>query len=140
MRIVLDTDVMVAAVRSSRGASRVVLDAVLDRRAVGIVTVALVIEYEAVLTRQTHLAASGLVRSDMLQLIDAVAAAADRVEIAYRWRPLLPDPGDDLVIEAAINGRADAVVTFNGRHFEPAAGRFGVRVWAPGLVLEMLER
>jgi hypothetical protein len=53
---------------------------------------------------------------------------------------MLPDPDDDLVIEAAINGRADAVVTFNRRHFDPAAGCFGVGVWAPGLALGMMER
>jgi predicted nucleic acid-binding protein len=76
MRVVLDTDIMVAAIRSGTGASRVVLDAVLDRRLVGIVTVALVVQYEAVLTRQVHLAASGLGRSEVLKLIDAVSAAA----------------------------------------------------------------
>jgi predicted nucleic acid-binding protein len=52
---------------------------------------------------------------------------------------MLPDPGDDLVLETAVNGRADGVVTFNRRDFEPAAARFGLEILAPGEAVRRLE-
>jgi hypothetical protein len=60
------------------------------------------------------------------------------IRISYLWRPTLSDPGDDLVLETAVNGRAAAVVTFNQRHFEPAA-RFGVEILMPGQALKRRE-
>jgi hypothetical protein len=63
-------------------------------------------------------------------LLDAIASVATPLRISYLWRPMLPDPDDDLVLETAVNGHADAVITFNRRHFEPAAGRFGIEILA----------
>jgi predicted nucleic acid-binding protein len=61
-------------------------------------------------------------------------------EIWYVWRPQLPDAGDEMVLEAAINGQAEAVVTHNRRDFERAAGRFGIKVLSPAQVLELIGR
>lgn len=58
----------------------------------------------------------------------------------FLWRPVLRDPADEHVLEAAINGQADAIVTFNVRHFAPAAGRFRLQVLRPGEVLRRLEK
>jgi predicted nucleic acid-binding protein len=65
-------------------------------------------------------------------LLDAIALVAEPIRISYLWRPMLPDPGDDLVLETAVNGRADVVVTFNRRDFAAASTRFGFEVVAPG--------
>jgi predicted nucleic acid-binding protein len=138
-RTVVDTDVLVAAVRSHRGASRVLLTAALERRYPLLASVPLMLEYEAVLTRSEHLAAAGISAADVEVLLDALAIVAEPIRISYLWRPLLPDAGDDLVLETAVNGRADVVVTFNRRHFEPAAAPFGLEILAPADAVRRLE-
>lgn len=139
-RIVLDTDVLIAGVRSDRGASRVLLTAALERRYRVLASVPLMLEYESVLTRPEHLEAAGLSAADAGVLLDALASVAEPIRISYLWRPLLTDSGDDLVLETAANGRASAVVTFNRRDFEPAAGRFGIEVLAPADAFARLEK
>ena len=138
-RTVLDTDVVVAAVRSDRGASRVLLTAALERRYPVMASVPLMLEYEAVLTRSEHLAAAQISTADVEVLLDAIAVVAAPIRISYLWRPMLPDPGDDLVLETAVNGRADVVITFNRRDFEPAAARFGLEVMTPADAVRRLE-
>src|SRR6266567_1277020 len=125
MKIVLDTDVLIAAVRSKQGASRVWVRAVLSREATLLLSVPLALEYEAVLTRPEHLAASGASREDISAVLDELASVGKRVELMIRTRPMLPDPNDEMVLETAIIGRADAIVTFNDRDFRPVAARFG---------------
>jgi len=139
MRWVLDTDVMVAAFRSDAGASRRLLIAALQRRIELLVSVPLVIEYEAVLTRPVHLQASRLTATDVIAVLDAVVAVAEPVRLAFLWRPALRDPDDDMILEAAVNGAADAVVTFNRRDFARGAGAFGLDVLTPGDALRRLE-
>jgi predicted nucleic acid-binding protein len=73
-------------------------------------------------------------------LLDAVAANAAPVRLAFRWRPALRDPDDDMVLETAANGQAEAIVTFNKRDFTAIAGRFGMAVLSPGEALRTLER
>ena len=121
---VLDTDVLVAAFRSDTGASRHVLEAARSRRFNLLLSVPLMLEYESVLTRPEHLVASGATREDVFAVLDKLAFVAKRVELVIRTRPLLSDPNDEMVLETAINGRADAIVTFNDRDFRPAASRF----------------
>jgi predicted nucleic acid-binding protein len=130
-RTVLDPDVLVAAVRSDRGSSRVLLTAALARRYPVMASVPLMLEYEAVLTRPEQLAVAQISASDVEVLLDALSLVMDPIRISYLWRPILPDPGDDLVLETAVNGGADVVVTFNRRDFESAAPRFGLEVLAP---------
>ena len=116
MRLVLDTATMVAAIRSDSGASRRLLRAALERRNLRLlVSVPLLIEYEAVMTRPEHLKVARLMTDDIGLLLDAMAAVAERVELAFLWRPVSPDADDDMVLETAINGRADGIVTFNRR-------------------------
>jgi predicted nucleic acid-binding protein len=138
-RTVLDTDVLVAAVRSDRGASRVLLTAALESRYPSVVSVPLMLQYESVLTRPEHLAAASISTADVGVLLDALALVAEPIRISYLWRPVLQDPGDDLVLETAVNGRAEVVVTFNRRHFEPAARPFGLEILAPADALRRLE-
>ena len=139
-RIVLDTSVVTSAFRSRNGASRVILDWVADRLLVPLLTPALFLQYEDVLKRSEQLKASGLTLAQVDRILAALASATEPVMIHYSWRPQLSDPGDELVLEAAVNGRADALVTYNLRHFAGAAVRFGLRVARPVEVLEEMRQ
>lgn len=131
---------MVAAIRSDVGASRQLLVAALERRLSLLVSVPLMIEYQAVMTRLQHVEASGLSVEDVNALLDAVAEVAEAVRLAFLWRPSVRDPSDDMVLEAAVHGRADAIVTFNLRDFGEVTERFGIAVLLPGEALRRLER
>ena len=135
----LDTDVVVAALRSDQGASRQLLLAALNKHFDLVLSVPLILEYEAVLTRPDHLAASRISRAEIGQVLDDLAAVADPVKITFRWRPNLPDPDDDMVLETAVNGNADAIVTFNVRHFEPASRSFDCAVLLPRQALQQIR-
>jgi hypothetical protein len=78
-----------------------------------VVTVALFIEYEAVLTRREHLARAEITAADAEIALDVLAAVAEPVESHFLWRPRLRDANDDMVLEAAVNGHVDAIATFN---------------------------
>lgn len=140
MRLVLDTDVMVAAIRSDAGASRRLLVAALQRTCTLLLSVPLIFEYEAVMTRPEHLEAARLSAADVGVLLDAVAQVAEPVRLAFLWRPTLKDPNDDMVLEVAVNGQADRLVTFNQRDFGTIGARFGIVVCGPGDTVKALER
>jgi len=139
MRLILDTATMVAAIRSGAGASRRLLVAGLEKRLTLLVSVPLMIEYEAVMTRSGHLDAAQLSVEDVNVLLDAVAAVAEPVRLAFLWRPAVRDPDDDMVLEAAVNGQANAIVTFNVRDFHDAMKKFGIKVLTPGEAVQLLE-
>jgi putative PIN family toxin of toxin-antitoxin system len=136
---VLDTDVMVAALRSDRGASRQLLLTALNRQFELLLSVPLMLEYEAVLTRPQHLAACGLSSAEVAHILDDLAAVARPVRLAFRWRPRLPDPDDDMVLETAINGRASAIVTFNRRDFADAGKDFDCAIILPATALRQIR-
>jgi putative PIN family toxin of toxin-antitoxin system len=140
MRVVLDTSVLVAGFRSRTGASNVLLQAVARRRLRPLVTTALFLEYEDVLMRAEHRLATGMSESDVQGALAAFASAAEPVEVHFRWRPQLADPSDELVLEAAVNGSADFLVTHNVRDFEPAAAKFELKVVTPQECLKEMKR
>ena len=115
------------------------LEASLTRRVTLLASVPLMFEYQAVMTRPEHLATSGLTADDVDILLDAMAAIVEPVRLACLWRPTLRDPDDDMVLEAAVNGGANAIVTFNLRDFRQEASRFGIEVLLPGAALRRLE-
>lgn len=135
----LDTSVVVAAFRSRRGPSNRLLERVARGLVRPLVTTALFLEYEDVLLRPEHRLATGLSEEDVERVLAALASAAEPVEVYFRWRPQLRDPADELVLEAAVNGRAVALVTHNTRHFAPAAQRFELRVLTPQQCLQEVE-
>jgi putative PIN family toxin of toxin-antitoxin system len=139
VRIVLDTDVMVAALRSNAGASRRLLVSALSKRFELLLSVPLMLEYEAVLKRPEHLTAAGATRDDIDAILDALAAAGVSVIPNFSWRPELSDPGDEMVLETAVNGQADLIVTFNLTHLSRGARRFGIRARRPPEALSILE-
>jgi putative PIN family toxin of toxin-antitoxin system len=131
MRLVLDTDVIVAALRSPSGASAALLEAALDGKVALVANVALVLEYEAICSRAEHQAAAGLTAGQVVTFVDAVAALVEPAQSHFIWRPQLKDPADEMVLEAAVNGRADAIVTFNRRDYGDVPARFGIKVLLP---------
>ena len=100
-------------------------------------TPALFLEYEEVLMRPEQRASHGLSTRQVERFLAALASAVEPVTIHFAWRPQLRDPADEMVLEAAINGRADAIVTFNVKDFIPA-GRFGVSVIRPADLLDRM--
>jgi len=131
MMFLLDTNVLVAAVRSPKGASAEILRRVLTGQLSVLCSVPLFLEYEAVLSRPEQLQAAGVTVADVANLLDVLAGKVERVDIAYLWRPQLRDAADDMVLEAAVNGRATAIITFNQRDFLPQTLSFGVAVLTP---------
>ena len=138
-RVVLDTDVIVAALRSSAGGSNAVLREAAHGRLVPLATPALFLEYEAVLKRPEQRLVHGLGLRDIDRFLAALASSCEAVEVNFQWRPQLSDANDEMVLEAAVNGRADALVTHNVRDFVKGAARFGLRVLRPGELLQELR-
>lgn len=134
--MVLDTDVMVAALRSPLGASAELLRQVLVGERVALASVPLFVEYEAVMSRPEHLKAAEASLINVRNLLDVLAGVIQPVEIRYLWRPQLPDVNDDMVLECAVNGGARHLVTFNVKDFAGPAERFGVRPLTPGQMLK----
>ena len=128
LRIVLDTDVVGPAMRSRAGASWQLVDRALIREFTLLLSVPLVLEYEAVLNREEHRRVHRLPIPEINAMIDALVSVAEPVRISFLWRPFLSDPSDDMVLETAINGTADLLVTFNQADFAVAQKSFQVKV------------
>ena len=135
LRLTIDTNVIASAFRSRSGASFALIALVRRNRIRMLATPPLFLEYEAVLKRPEQVAASGLAVSEIDAALDALAALIEPIEAHLSWRPQLADPDDEMVFEAAINGRADALVTYNAAHFRDAAARFELRLANPVEVL-----
>lgn len=122
---VIDTNVLISAQRSKRGASSKLMSLLGTGRFEIHVSVPLVLEYEEVLLRQRR--ELGLTKEDVGDLIDAICALAVRRDIHFLWRPHLRDPKDHLILEVAIAGGCKYIVTYNKRDFQ-GVGRFEVEV------------
>jgi putative PIN family toxin of toxin-antitoxin system len=137
---VIDTSVVVAALRSNKGASWQLMAEVFNGKIDLLVSMPLMMEYQAVLTRPEHLLARKFQLPDVQHFVRLIADVAKPVTPYFRWRPFLPDPNDDMVLEAAVNGRADAIVTFNRRDFPDVRRLFGCRVLAASDALQLFRR
>lgn len=135
MRLVLDTNVLVTAFRSPAGAAAEVVRLVRRRELTMLATVALFLEYEAVLTRPEHLSQAKMTMAEANNALNVLAALVEPVESHFLWRPRLRDPDDDMVLEVAVNGRANAIATFNARDFAGVVGEFGIELITPGEIL-----
>ena len=105
-----------------------------------LVNVALALEYEATCQLPEHRLAAELNNAEVGIFIDAMLAMAEPVETHFMWRPQLRDPADELVLEAAVNGRADALVTFNRWDFGDAPAAFGIEVLTPAEALNRVRQ
>ena len=105
-----------------------------------LVSVPLAMEYEATCSEPEHQLAAGLSEPEVEIFLDAVLATEETVKGHFLWRPQLRDPGDEIVLETAVNGRADALVTFNVRDFGSVPERFGIEVMIPREAIRRLRR
>lgn len=137
LSFVLDTNVVVAAARNAQGPSGTLVRHALLGKFAPIVTTALLLEYAAVLLRPEHRHAGNYTAADIDGLLDAILAQAREVTPYIKNRPMLDDAGDEHVLDAATNGAADALVTFNRRDFAPA-WRMLRAVVTPSRALEVL--
>jgi len=126
--VVLDSNVLEAAMRSRRGASIALLRAVGTGRFDVTVSVPVVLEYEEVLMRQAG--AAGRRRAAVRDVIDFLCAVGKQQSVFFLWRPCLPDPDQDMLLELAVAAGCDAIVTHNRRDFGPAR-QFGVHGLTP---------
>jgi putative PIN family toxin of toxin-antitoxin system len=134
-RVVLDTNVIVSGLRSRRGASFRVLSLVGSGSFEHYMSVALAFEYEDAVKRS----GSGirLPKSVVEDVLDFLCASAHQQEIHFLWRPTLRDPKDDMVLEVAVHGGCEAIVTYNVEDFR-GSERFGVKVVRPQEFLKLL--
>lgn len=114
--------------------------AALGKQVALIANVPLVVEYEATCSLVEHRLAAGLNKSEVGQFLDAVVAMVEPVETHFLWRPMLRDPSDEMVLEAAVNGHAAAIVTFNVRDYGLVPREFGVEIWQPREALRRVLR
>jgi putative PIN family toxin of toxin-antitoxin system len=127
MKIVIDTNVLVAALRSRRGASFKLVSALPSDKFAIAISVPLVFEYEDALKR---LESSAITEQDIGDFIDFLCEIGHHQEIFFLWRPFLPDPSDDHVLEVAVAAGCDTIVTYNKRDFR-GIEYFGIRILDP---------
>ena len=141
MRVVVDTDVVLSGLRSAAGASRLVLLAIREGVITLLASVAIMLAYESVLKRGENLVAMGASAGELDVFLDALALLAEPISPGFLHRPSIRDPDDEIFVEAAINGRADALVTFNRGDYLPADDRtmpLGIDICRPGELLRRL--
>ena len=139
MPVVLDTNVVVSGLRSPAGASALLLDHALRRRFTLLLSVALALEYEAACSDPAQRIVSELTEVEVGTIVTALCRVAEPVSARFLWRPQLRDPADEMVLEAAINGKADALATFNSKDFGDVPARFGISMLSPQHVLRRIS-
>ena len=135
--LILDTSVLIAGLRSSLGASFVLLDLVGTGRFTIGLSAALVLEYEA--TCMKSLPALNLTGDEIRELLDYFCRVGKLSAIRFQVRPSVADPDDELVLEAAIATGSDWIVTHNIRDIAAGAARYGIEVITPREALRRLE-
>ena len=133
--IVIDTNVVIAALRSKKGASYKLLSLVGTKRFKSHDSVALVLEYEDVIQR--YRVELGLSQDDVSDLVDSLCALAKHHKIYFLWRPSLPDANDELILELAVSAQCDYIVTHNLSDFK-GVEKFGVKAVTPGAFLRII--
>jgi len=139
-RVVLDTSVVVAGLRTRSGAGNAVLRLIANRRVVALATPPLFLEYEDVLKRPEQRLAHGLAPDAIDEFLAELAALVEPVEVHFLWRPQVRDPNDEMVLEAAINGQADALITYNVTDFALAGERFAIPILRAADLLKKVRR
>jgi putative PIN family toxin of toxin-antitoxin system len=134
-RVVVDTNVLIAALRSRRGASHLLLSLIGDSRFVTCLSVPLVLEYEDVAKR--HAGELGLSEQDVDDVLDYLCSVSEHREIYYLWRPFLRDPRDDMVLEVAVEAECGYILTYNARDFA-GVDQFGIGAITPKAFLQQI--
>ena len=136
MKVVLDTSVLVSAVRSKRGASHALLTSLPDARFQTVISVALFAEYRAVLLRPENLMHRTKLQAE--GFLDYLISVSHLQEVFFHWRPALPDPDDDLILELAAAASCRYLVTHNLWDFR-GAEQWGIMPVTPGDFLKQIN-
>ena len=134
--IVIDTNVVIAALRSKKGASNKLLSLVGTKKFEIHDSVALVLEYEDVIQR--HRTDIGLSQEDVSVFIDSLCSMARHHKIYFLWRPSLPYANDELLLELSVSARCEYIVTHNIRDFK-GTEKFGIKAVTPKEFLQMID-
>jgi putative PIN family toxin of toxin-antitoxin system len=135
LRVVIDTNVLVAGLKSRRGASFALLQRLGGPHFIPLLSPSLCVEYEDVLTRPGMI--YGFSAVDAGDFVDYMVSVSEECRVYFLWRPWLPDPKDDLVLEVALAGGASHIVTHNIRDFA-GADRLSIAVVTPNQFLKYL--
>lgn len=132
-KIIIDTNVVIAALKSNKGASNRLLQFFGTNKFIHSISVALILEYEAVIKRLLP----NLSEQEINHLLDYICATSEHKKIYYLWRPCLKDPKDDMVLELAVAAEADYIVTYNIKDFKLAT-KFRIKVATPKEILILI--
>jgi putative PIN family toxin of toxin-antitoxin system len=139
IKMVIDTNVLLSGLISRHGASNRLLQMIGGNDCLMLVSVPLFLEYESVLKRPEMLLRHGFPPDSLDRFLAFWANNSRPVTLHVLWRPQLSDPNDEMVLETAVNGGADCIVTFNTKDFEPAAAKFGIKLFTPAEILRIME-
>jgi putative PIN family toxin of toxin-antitoxin system len=132
-KIVIDTNVIISALKSNRGASHLLLQLFGTGKFIHNISVALAIEYETVIKRLLP----NLDEQKINYLLDYICAVSQHIKIYYLWRPHLRDPKDDMVLELAVASESDFIVTYNVKDFRLVSD-FGIKIITPRELLLLM--
>ncbi len=135
--IVIDTNVVISALRSSKGASFKLISLLKQNKFTINISVPLILEYESILTREIKNLNLNL--RDIEIFIDYICKIGKKYKIHYLWRPFLKDPKDDFILELAYTSKSNFIITFNKKDFK-GVNQFGVEVITPQEFLKLLEK
>ena len=136
MRYVFDTCVLVAGLRSRRGASFVILQAIGNGLLRGVASTTLLLEYQDVLKRDANLEQFWAKSDEVDIILGMLASRLEPIQINFSWRPQLTNPDNEMVLECSVNAQSATIVTFNVRDFLPEASQFQIEVIQPGTLLQ----
>jgi putative PIN family toxin of toxin-antitoxin system len=137
MRAVMDTNVLVAGLRSRRGAAHEILRLLARQQWTLVLSNNLLTEYQEVLHREQR--TLPYTHEELERLLDGLCLRGEQKRLRSRWWPVLSDPDDEMMVHLAVEGRVEYVVTHNVRHLQPA-GKFGVSVVTPAEFLRELRK
>ncbi|NOY61282.1 MAG: putative toxin-antitoxin system toxin component, PIN family [Calditrichaeota bacterium] len=135
-KIVIDTNVLISALRSRKGASFKLFSLLDSNKFILNISVPLLLEYESIAIRE--LDKLNLTEEDINDFLDYICTIGNKCKIYYLWRPYLKDIKDDFVLELAFNSESDFIITYNKRDFKKIA-EFGINVLNPKEFIEIIE-
>lgn len=134
--VVIDTNVIISALRSKNGASFKLISMLNDGKFNITISVPLILEYEAVAIR--NLDNLSIDKNDVKIFLDYLCKIGNKIKIFFLWRPFLRDPKDDFVLELAFNSESDFIITYNKKDFA-GSENLGITILDPKEFIQLIE-